>query len=161
MTWERDGGPGWDPTENPPRAEKGQGPHFLVCCPGITQELRSWEPGWLVWLPLTGCLPSTPNSAFLPRTQLHPIGQVHTKNKNRSKNNDHHKKNKGHCKPKQPMEASSPIARCPGPTAHRSHLPQAPGSAGLSSFPNWEVSHSVRTLTHTGLALAQRLGVVL
>lgn len=38
---------------------------------------------------------------------------------------------------------------------------QNPGSVGLSSFPKGEASHSVHTLTHTGLALAQRLGVVL
>lgn len=38
---------------------------------------------------------------------------------------------------------------------------QDPSSAGLSSFPNWEALHSVHTLTHTGLALAQRLGMVL
>ena len=39
--------------------------------------------------------------------------------------------------------------------------PQDPGSVGLSSSPKWEASHSVHTLTHTGLALAQRLGMVL
>lgn len=43
-----------------------------------------------------------------------------------------------------------------GPTS-----PQDPGSAGLSRFPNWEVLHSICTLTHTGLTLVQRLGVVL
>lgn len=51
------------------------------------------------------------------------------------------------------MGTSCPIAHCP-----RSCLTPEPQ---LSSSANREAFHSVRTLTHAGLALAQRLGVVL
>lgn len=37
----------------------GRGAPFLICCPGIMQELRSRVPGWLIWLPLTQAAPPT------------------------------------------------------------------------------------------------------
>lgn len=70
-------------------------------------------------------------------------------------NNDYHKKNEGAHKPKQLVEASSPTAHCPEPTAGWSCFSPGPWLTGPSSTPYWEEVTLVRTLTHTGLALAQ------
>lgn len=138
--------------------ERGQGPHFLVCCSGIMQELRSRVPGWLVWLPLTQAapnpLPTLPSLPGIPALSYRPTPYKKNKNKNRRKINNRYKKNEGAHKPKQPTEASSLTARCLSRLLTGPASSQAPGSAGPSSSPKWEASHSVRTLTHTGLALA-------
>lgn len=71
-------------------------------------------------------------------------------------NNDYHKKNEGAHKPKQLVEASSPTAHCPEPTARWSYFiqPRTPAHR-TQQLPLLGGVTLVRTLTHTGLALAQ------
>lgn len=77
-------GAGWDSAEKPPWAERRQGPQFLVCCPGIMQELRSWVPAWLVWLPLTQVAlnpaPTLPSLAGTPALSYWPTPYKKTQN---------------------------------------------------------------------------------
>lgn len=145
--------------ENLPWAERRQGPQFLVCCPGITEELRSWVPGWLVWLPLTQAAPHpAPTLPSLPGT---PALLCWPTPKGKKMNNDYHKKNERAHKPKQFVQASSPTAHCPEPTAGWSTSPQDPSSQGSAVPPSGRGSHSsAPSLTQGSPWHRQRLAMV-
>lgn len=100
----------------------------------------------------TGCPHPAPTLPSLPGT---PALLCWPTPKGKQMNNDYHKKNKGAHKPKQLVEASSPIAHYPEPTAGWSYFAPGPPLTGPSSTPYREEVTLVRTLTHTGLALAQ------
>lgn len=145
----------------PSMGRGGRGSPFLVCCPGIMQELRSRVSGWLIWLPLMQAAPPHPPPTLpsLPGAPALVYWLTPYKNKNGRKNNSSPRRKEGAQTPKQPPEASSPTACCLEPTSPQSgftHLgprlsraQQLPHPGGVTLSPQ---PHSHRARLGRGLA---------
>lgn len=145
----------------PSMGGEGRGSPFLVCCPGIMQELRSRVSGWLIWLPLMQAAPPHPPPTLpsLPGAPALVYWLTPYKNKNGRKNNSSPRRKEGAQMPKQSPEASSLTACCPEPTSPQSgftHLgpwlsraQQLPHPGGVTLSPQ---PHSHRARLGRGLA---------